>query len=208
LCGAAVAAIGVAAGAASSVRADDAASAANAASETGATNAARATSLHMRGEALREQDGPLLHLDTALGVNAEGIGADEQQQTYAIELGRLRVVAGGRWWQAGMSPALPGPAGSHDLDVVARGWRLAGELSYDLGPVRLGATYATSRVDSRSESGSYTDVAVSVSRAFRLSRGILGWISLGAGLRRWAGRPPPGEANGANVLLSVGGNWK
>lgn len=162
----------------------------------------------MRGEASRDDDGPLLHLDTALGVNAEGIGADVQEQISAIAIGRLRAVAGGRWWQAGLSPALPGPAGTHELDVVAHGWRLAGELSYDLGVVRIGASYAASRVESRSESGSYTDVAVSASRTFQLSRGMLGWISLGAGVRRWTGRPPPGEANGTSVLLSVGGSWK
>jgi hypothetical protein len=195
-------------------RADDDESSSTAHSRARAGADGEASSLVERGALHREPDGPLLHLDTALSVRTEGVGADGHEEIQAVELGlRLRAVTSARWWQAGLSPGPLGPgaaelSGARDLDVAARGWRLAGELSYDLGLFRIGASVATGRVDGRGESGSYSDVAVSISRGFQLSRGVRGWISVSAGLRRWSNRPPPGESDGATVLLSVGGTWQ
>jgi hypothetical protein len=154
----------------------------------------------------REPTGPLLHLDFVLPVKAESVGATTRRESYVLELGsRARLVADGTWWS---SPLAPQPLGPDDTEDVARGWRAAYELSYDLGPFRLGATMALGRVDSRFERGTYRVVGVSASRTLRLSRWMLAWISLGVGRQQWFGAPPPGESDSTTVMLSIGTTFR
>jgi hypothetical protein len=174
-----------------------------------ATADEQVTRLGMRGSSRWEHDGPLLHLDASLPANAEGLAGSEDRDERVIELGpRLRVVTATRWWQSGLTPDLPGPPTSHDLEIVARGWRAAAELSYELGPFRVGASAATSHVDSRFEIGTYQDIGLSISKLFHLSRWTHGWLSLGINNRRWSGAPPRGESNGTTLMLSIGATFQ
>jgi hypothetical protein len=156
----------------------------------------------------RWQDGgPLLHLDPEVVTAAEGIGADAQSDAQVVELGRLRLATGARWWQSGLATDPGGPHGDHD-PAMARGWRAAAELSYDLGPVQIGVSGAVGAVDGRLERRSYRDVAVSISRTFRLSRWMHGWISLSLGHRAWSGRPLYGEVDATTLTLSIGSTFR
>lgn len=158
--------------------------------------------------ARRWQDrGPLLHLEPDMPTAAEGIAAEAHSEGRVVELGRLRLATGGRWWQSGPAIDPGGLRGSRD-PATARGWRAAAELSYDLGPVRIGVTGAIGEVDGRLERGRYRDVAVSLSRTFRLSRWMHGWISLSLGRRSWYGRPLYGEPDHTTLLLSVGTTFR
>ena len=156
----------------------------------------------------RWQDGgPLLHLDPVVATAAEGIGAEVQSEAHVVELGRLRLATGGRWWQSGLTTDPGGPHGDHD-PATAHGWRAAAALSYDLGPLQIGVNGAIGEVDGRFERGRYRDVAVSIGRSFRLSRWMHGWISLSLGHRAWSGRPLYGESDATTLILSVGSTFR
>jgi hypothetical protein len=158
--------------------------------------------------ARRWQDGgPLLHLDPGTPTAAEGVAAEAHSEERVVELGRLRLATGGRWWQSGLAIDPGRLRGDHD-PATARGWRAAAELSYDLGPVRIGVTGAIGEVDGRLERGRYRDVAVSISRTFRLSRWMHGWISLSLGHRSWNARPLYGEPDGTTLLLGAGTTFR
>jgi len=149
---------------------------------------------------------PLLHLDVILPVNAEGVGATTGREAHVLELGpRARMVAEGEWWKSTLTPHRFGP---DDFDDVAHGWRAAYELSYDLGPFRLGASVGLGHVDSRFERGTYRIIEVSAYRTFRLSRWMLAWVSLGVGHQQWSGVPPPGESSGTKVGLRIGTTFR
>ncbi|HEY5947901.1 MAG TPA: hypothetical protein VIV40_20515 [Kofleriaceae bacterium] len=151
-----------------------------------------------------EQTEPLLHLDYSLPVVSEGLGGAKDGEQTVIDIGpRARIAMGSEWWKSSLAPI---PLGAADLgaDDMSRGWLAAYELSYNLGPFRLGANMGMGRVDSRYERGSYRVMGVSVSRQFRLSRWVLAWISLGIGQQTWQGQPPPGEANNTTAMLRFG----
>ncbi len=153
----------------------------------------------------KEQEGPLLHLDYVPPSGVEGIGGTLQHETTVIDVTRrLRIVGDGSWWKASLSPQ---PLGS-EIDELAQGWRASYELSYDLGPFRIGASVAAGHVDSRYERGTYRIVGVSAYRTVRLSRWMLAWISLGVGRQQWFGQPPPGESNATFVGLTLGTTFR
>ncbi len=153
-----------------------------------------------------QEPGPLLHLDFILPANTEGLGATTEREAYVLELGSsARLAVQGEWWKSTLSPQALQP---DDLDDVSRGWRASYELSYDLGPFRLGGSMTLGHVDGRFERGTYRAVGVSASRTLRLSRWMLAWISLGVGRQQWLGAPPPGEANRTTVMLRIGTTFR
>jgi hypothetical protein len=156
----------------------------------------------MRARRWAPPDVPLLHLDAFSPLNAESSAVADHAMS-RLDLGRgVRVTAEGTW----RSSALTSPLS--ELDGTVRGWSAASELSYAVGPFRLGARAGAGYVDHRFERGSYRFAGVSVSRTFRLSRWMLAWISLGIGFKQWSGAPPPGESNGAALELTVGTTFR
>jgi hypothetical protein len=161
--------------------------------------------MRTRGEVDRE---PLLHLEYNLPLDTEGLGGAKDSAHTVIDVGnRARIVMGGDWWKSSLTPYAVG-ASELGADDIARGWRGGLELSYDLGPFRVGANAVLGHVDSQYERGSYRLLGVSISRTFRLSRWMRGWISLGIGQQQWYGKPPNGEANNTTATLSIGTTFR
>jgi hypothetical protein len=154
-------------------------------------------SLHMRAR----DDGssePLLHLDvTPLSAEAEGGLIDGRAAVF--ELGpRARFVAQGRWWQSGLAPSM------FATDLPVHGWRAAGELSYDLGPFRVGVNASLDRVGT----STHRAVGLFAYRTFRLSRWMRAWIVLGISYEQWAGVGTLGPRQGVTTGLSVGTTFR
>lgn len=157
----------------------------------------------------RWQDGePLLHLDER--TNAEGLGGAKQRETSIFQIGSAaRVVMSGELWTN--DPWADGKphASSGELDPAARGWLARFELGRDVGPFWLSGHVTVGRVDGRFEQGTYRDIGVSLLKRFRLSRWMLAWIGLTISSRQWlGGSPPPGEANGSSLMLTVGTTFR
>jgi hypothetical protein len=90
-------------------------------------------------------------------------------------------------------------------DVRGQGWQASARLMRDLGWARFTITAAIGDVDTRYTRGRYTDVGASLLHVFRLSRKRTGWAGLTVGRRTWqGGEPPPGEANGMQVMAVIG----
>lgn len=153
------------------------------------------TLLHRAREAT---DVPLLHLDDMFGAITDTPAA-VVHDTHVLALGRrVRLSSDAAWWTA----TLPG------FEGASRGWRSTHELSSDLGGFRVALSAGAGHVDNRLERGTSRFVGVSATRTFRLSRWMLAWISLGAGVQQWSGLPPLGESNGASVKLTIGTTFR
>jgi hypothetical protein len=152
-----------------------------------------------------QQQESLLHLDYVPPARSEGPGTITDRDTLILDLGsRVRIAAQGEWWKSSDTPQLLGP----EIEDTARGWRAVYELSFDLGPFRVGGHLGRGRVDGRFQHGSYNTEGVSVSRAFRLSRWMNAWVSLGVERQTWMGKPPPGEANSTTIGLTIGTTFR
>ncbi len=149
---------------------------------------------------------PVLHLDPIPPLTTEGLGAKTDGVTQIIDLGRrARLVGEGTWWKTSMAPLPPGS----DVDDLSRGWRAGYTLTYDLGPLTIGASVGAGHVDSRYGRGTYRTIGVSVYRRFRLSRWMRAWIALSGAQQAWLGvDPPPGEANGPAGMLTIGTTFR
>jgi hypothetical protein len=136
-------------------------------------------------------DEPLLHLDlTPLAADAEGGKMDGR--VAVLDLGpRARLTAEGRWWQTGLAPSHFGE------DLPYGGWRAAAELSYDLGPFRIGVTASLTRDGETS----HRAVGLFAYRTFRLSRWMQAWILLGVAYEQWniGGQPRSGTTAGLSI---------
>src|SRR5689334_6113958 len=98
------------------------------------------TSIHMRPLAEQSHDGPLPNPRGRLldPPAAEAFIVDAR--ALSLELGpRARMVAQGSWWKTGRSPSMFAD------DLPLGGWQAAGELSYDLGPFRVGVNASLGR---------------------------------------------------------------
>ena len=156
-----------------------------------------------------QPSGPLLHLDDLPRLGAEGVGADVAREGDVLALGpRARLALEGEWWESQLTPRALGLLGADPLDDRARGWRGAAELSYDLGPFRVGASVAMGHVDDRYGSGTYQMVGLFAYKTFRLSRWMRAWIALGITHQQWNGTPPPGESNATTIGLSLGTTFR
>lgn len=146
-------------------------------------------------------DGPLLQHDWAPRWQAAGAAVDHEARI--VDLGRgVRLAAEGKWWTTEPLSPLSG------LDGNQHAWRTAYELSYDLGPFRLGAHVGAGQLDGRFERGSYRFAGMTVTRTLRLSPWMLAWISLSAGLEQWSGLPAPARASSTEVKLTVGTTFR
>lgn len=122
------------------------------------------------------EDEPLLHLDAIAPLAARAEGGLLDGQRVALDLGpAMRLAAEGTWWQTGLAPSM------FATDLAYNGWRAAGELSYDLGPFRVGMNASLGRHGDTS----HRMVGLFAYRTFRLSRWMHAWIVLGIGLEQW-----------------------
>lgn len=142
-----------------------------------------------------EKDVPILVLDPALTSRFESVHADEQTAHAIVPVGR------------GVDAILENTTWTND-DLAQRGWRSAAGLTRDFGVARLTATAAYGGTDGWIGGGRYVDLTIALTRTFKLSRWMTGFISLSLGVRSWQGTPPPGESNGASAMLSVGTTFR
>jgi hypothetical protein len=116
-----------------------------------------------------------------------------------LDLGpRARLVAEGKWWQTGLAPSM------FAEDLRLHGWRASAELSYDLGPFRVGVNASMERVGD----SSHRMVGLFAFRTFRLSRWMHAWIVFGVSFEQWAGTGPNAGKQGLNVGLSLGTTFR
>jgi hypothetical protein len=164
------------------------------------------TGITIRAPERWQNGGPLLDSSPRATPNVKGLGVSETTFARIVERGPARVAVRGSSWTC--EQALLHAPGVH-LDVPARGWETGLDLSYDLGPFRLGGHLTQGFVDSAYARGAYRDVGISISRTFTLSRWMHAWISLGVSRRNWLDeKPPPGETEGTTLMLSVGTTFR
>jgi hypothetical protein len=155
------------------------------------------TRIRMRrhGEAQAE---PWLHLDATTLDSARAEGGLIDGRAAILDLGpRTRLAAEASWWQTGLAPSMF----AEDLGVS--GWRASAELSYDLGPFRIGMNASMSR----NGDNSHRMIGLFAFRTFRLSRWMHAWIMVGVAYEQWdVGRQPP--LGGTRVGLSLGTTFR
>jgi hypothetical protein len=157
-----------------------------------------ATAIRMRTPG-DDQAGPWLHLDaTALDpTNAEGDIVDGRSALFRLGA-RARFAAEGKWWQSGLAPSM------FAADLPDHGWRAGAELSYDLGPFRVGLNASMTRT----ADGSHRMVGLFAYRAFQLSRWMRAWIVLGVAFEQRQDAGVPGSRQGLNVGLALGTTFR
>lgn len=156
------------------------------------------TTIRMRRHA-EDPAEPLLHLDTATPNPADAEGGIVDGRATILDLGRrARIGVEGTWWQTGLAPSM------FSEDLRNHGWRASAELSYDLGPFRVGINASLTR-DAES---THRMVGLFAYRTFRLSRWMTAWIVLGLALEQWddAGETTPKQ--GVNMGLTIGTTFR
>jgi len=138
---------------------------------------------------------PTLVLDPTLTSRFESVHAAEQTAHAILPVGH------------GVDAILDSAAWAND-DISQHGWRAAAGLTRDFGVARLTATASYGGLDGRLGDGRYVDLTLALTHTFRLSRWMTAWISLSVSVRNWQGTPPPGESNGATVMLGVGTTFR
>jgi hypothetical protein len=141
---------------------------------------------------------PWLHLDPTIVDRARAEGGLLDGRAVLLDLGpRARLAAEGTWWQTGLAPSMFAD------DLHFHGWRASGELSYDLGPFRVGLNASMSRT----RDDSHRMVGLFAYRAFRLSRWMRAWIVLGIAFEQW--RFASAETrDGLHVGLTLGTTFR
>jgi hypothetical protein len=141
---------------------------------------------------------PLLRFDPTLRVAIERL---DQHTTRLVLSPDAELHVTGAWRSVD-------PHEEHADDVRARMWRASAGGSYDLGWARVGAHAHYEQVDNEFGRGRSVEVGVGITRTFRVSRTMTGFVSLSLGQQRWLGRPLSGEFDATQVMLRVGLRWR
>ncbi len=156
------------------------------------------TTVHLRwlGEEPAE---PWLHLDATTLDPAIAEGGIADGRSVELALGpRARLAAEGRWWQSGLAPSM------FASDLPVHGWRVGGEVSYDLGPFRVGVAASLTR----DGDVSHRMVGLFAYRTFHLSRWMRAWIALGITFDEWEGAGVSGPRQGTTLGLTLGTTFR
>jgi hypothetical protein len=141
---------------------------------------------------------PYLHLDALTPEAATAEGGLVQREAAVLHLGpRTHLAAEGMWWQTGLAPSM------FTDDLRYFGWRVGGELSYDLGPFRVGVNASLTREGD----SSHRMVGLFAYRTFRLSRWMHAWIMLGIAYEQFS-FANAGSRQGTHVGLSIGTTFR
>ena len=119
---------------------------------------------------------PLLHLDATTLDPLKADGGIHDSRITLFDLGpRMHLATEGDWWQSGLSPSM------FANDLRTHGWRATGELSYDLGPFRVGVNASLDRTGN----STHRMIGLFAYKTFLLSRWMHAWISLGISFEQW-----------------------
>jgi hypothetical protein len=131
-----------------------------------------------------------LHLDTNLVLNVDRLQLVTHHFDRQLRLGGVRVSVDTQWRDV-------------DHDVPVRGWHTQISGRYDVGPVSIATNLGLEHVDTDLGRNTLMTAGIGVGRKFRLSRSVRGWVGLSLGFRQWLGKPPPGEANGGQAMVTA-----
>jgi hypothetical protein len=141
---------------------------------------------------------PYLHLDALTPEAAIAEGGIVDRQAAVIDLGpRAHLAAEGMWWQTGLAPSM------FTEDLQLSGWRVGGELSYDVGPFRVGVNASMTREGD----SAHRMVGLFAYRTFGLSRWMHAWIMLGIAYEQFS-FANAGSRQGTHVGLSIGTTFR
>lgn len=140
-----------------------------------------------------------LHLDAAMPRFESASGGTVDGRVGILDLGsRARLAVEGTWWQTGLAPSM------FATDLETSGWRAALEMSYDLGPFRVGMNASLSREGDRG----HRMVGLFAYRTFQLSRWVRAWIVLGISLEEWELAGGDVRRRAGTVGLAIGGTFR
>jgi hypothetical protein len=156
---------------------------------------------------LSERAGPVLELDPALASAIAGRFRERELGAVGLDLGsRARAVVSADAWQAATSPDL---LSLHDATARARGWRLALELRYDLGPIRIAASLAQEHAEAAREHADVRTLKLSITHTFDLAPTMHAWVGLELSHQQSVGPPPPGTpSRGTSLDLVLGTTFR
>jgi hypothetical protein len=137
---------------------------------------------------------PWLHLDPTIVDRARAEGGLLDGRALQLDLGpRARMAVEGTWWQTGLAPSM------FEDDLREHGWRASGELSYDLGPLRVGMNASLSRTGD----SSHRMVGLFAYRTFQLSRWMRAWVMLGLAFETWSSGATTRQGLSAGLTLGT-----
>jgi hypothetical protein len=148
----------------------------------------------------QDEDAPILRFDASLfGVGIERY--DEQITELALTPSfevSTRVA-----WQRALDPM----AIARGESELVRGWRAGVAASY-AGWARITAHGTYEHVENELSRAAHVSVGVDVTRTFRVSKNVTGFVSLSLGHIKWRGTPPLGAFDATRAMLSAGFRWK
>lgn len=131
-----------------------------------------------------------LHLDAHLQVTVDRLEMRVHRLERRLQLGpNARVVLQTQWRDV-------------DHEIAARGWHTALSGSYDVGGVRIATTAGVEHVDTDLGRDSLMTTAIGIGKGFRISRSVRAWVGLSLSHRRWLGKPPAGESDATQLMLT------
>lgn len=160
--------------------------------------------------------------------NEPGLVLDPMFRPGIETVGMKEIHHEARYDLFGTQIALDGFERFSERDTFTRGYRAGLTLSRDLGFARLTAGIAIDSLQSsnmvvgmsdptaqnperaqRYGSATYIERGIALTRTHKFNRWNTAWISLSLTQRSWVGdKPPPGEQDSTQVMLSVGTTFK
>lgn len=185
----------------------------------GVAHADEATSVH-ESSLLDKGTEPLLHLDPIALPSSGGLGhVEDTHERTMMQLGdhTWAELEGIHWTNQERDRRF-----TSDLTTPERGWTASLRISHDFGPFEMSVLGRLGEVESQSSQlaqrmdgerkayrpGRYYEIGLTIGKAKKLSRWKTAWIALTLGHRAWIGKPPIGEEDSSQVMLSIGTTFK
>ena len=163
---------------------------------------------------------PLLHLDPMPLPASGGLGhVEDTHERTMMQLGNSTwaELEGIHWMNHERDRR-----SASDLTTPESGWTASVRISHDFGPFEASVLGRVGELDSQSSQlasrmagdprsyrpARYFDIGLTIGKAKKLSRWKTAWIALTLGHRAWIGKPPIGEQDASQVMLSIGTTFK
>jgi hypothetical protein len=134
-------------------------------------------------------------------LDVTDVRLDEQTARFRLTQD-TELHLGGAWSSTGGDPQAMAGDGPPPM------WRATAGASHDLGWARVHATASYEDVQTELGRGRTVEAGVGITRTFRLTTGLTGFVSLTLGRRQSIGQAVPGEVEASQVMLSAGVRWR